>query len=74
MTLKEHLINVVAAAAVLATGTAVASDQAELARHDERIKRVEHLDQSITGLRTDLSRVDVKLERLDQKLSDADGR
>lgn len=68
MTIKEYVINTVAAAAVLGAGGTVLSTKINDARQDQRIERLEDLDDSVDGLRADLQRVDGKLERLDGKL------
>lgn len=68
MTLKEHIINAAAATVLIAGGSQIVSTKVELARQDERIQRIEDLNNSVDGLRSDLQRVDGKLERLEGRL------
>lgn len=68
MAIKEYVINAVAAAVAVGAGTSIISDKLKLARHDERIMRLETLNASVDGLREDLQSVDKKLERVDAKL------
>ena len=48
--LKEHLITAVATSALLGGGAALVSARIDLARHDERITRIEKLDERMTKL------------------------
>lgn len=68
MTLKEHVINAVAATILIAGGSTVVSSKLDIARQDERIRQLEDLNNSVNGLRDDLQRVDGKLERLEGRL------
>lgn len=70
MTLKDTIINAVAGTLVLGLGGTVVGLKVNDAKQDERIARVEQLNSDVNGLRGDLSRVDVKLERLNTQLED----
>ena len=48
--LKEHLVTALATTAMLGAGTALVSHQVDLGRHDERITRIEQLDDSMDEL------------------------
>lgn len=74
MTLKDYLIQAVAGATVIAAGASLVGDKVELARHDERIQRIEKLDESIDGLRKDLTDTREQLARIDTKLETQDAR
>lgn len=68
MNLKDHLINAVAAAAVLGGGSTIVLNKLDIARHDERISQVERLGTNIEGLRGELRETSRKLDRLDGRL------
>lgn len=68
MTLKEHVINAVAAAAAIGASSTLITTKVNDARQDQRIERLEDLDDSVDGLRADLQKVDLKLERLNGKI------
>lgn len=70
MTLKDTIINAVAGTLVLAVGGTVVGLKVNDAKQDERIVRVEQLNSNVDGLRQDLARVDVKIERLNTQLED----
>jgi outer membrane murein-binding lipoprotein Lpp len=70
VTLKDTIINAVAGTLVLGLGGTVVGLKVNDAKQDERIARVEQLNSDVNGLRGDLSRVDVKLERLNTQLED----
>lgn len=74
MALKEHLINAVAAAAVLGIGSITFSNSTAVARHDERIRRIESVGEKIDGLRDDLGATREQLQRLDARLEAQEDR
>jgi hypothetical protein len=73
VTLRDTIINAVAGTIVLAAGGTLVGLKVNDAKQDERIARVEQLDDSVNGLRNDIARVDVKIERLNTQLEDDRG-
>lgn len=53
--LKDHLLNAVAAAAVLGGGATLIQGKVDLAKHDARITRLERLDESMDKLTSELA-------------------
>jgi len=53
--LKDHLLNAVAAAAVLGGGATLIQGKVDLAKHDARITRLERLDESMDKLTDELA-------------------
>ena len=70
--LKEHIINAVAATAAIGAGGTLLSSRIELARHDERIQRIEKLDDKMDRLSDRLDRFSVDLARVQTKQEAAD--
>lgn len=71
MNLKEYLLPSalgLAATAAAAIGTTAFSTKVEVARHDERITRLEDLGEDIKGLRSDLKDTQVELVRVQATL------
>jgi hypothetical protein len=68
MTLRDTILNAVAGTVVLAAGGTIVGLRVSDALQNERIERLESLNDSVDGLRSDLQRVDRKLERLDGQL------
>lgn len=68
MTLRDNIVNAVAATVVIAAGGSIVGLKVNDAKQDERISRIEQLQGSVDGLRVDLQKVDGKLERLDGRL------
>lgn len=68
MSIRDTIINAVAGAVVLAAGGTIVGLKVNDATQDERIARIEKLDNKMDSLSGDLQRVDLKLERLDGKL------
>lgn len=65
--IKETLINAVAATAAIGAGTTIIGNKIELARHDERIGRIERLDNKLDSLTERLDRFNVDLTRVQTK-------
>lgn len=74
MTLKEYVINAVAAAAAIGAGTTLIGTKINDARQDDHIAQLQNLNTDVVGLRSDLQRVDKKLERLDGKMEGEEAR
>jgi hypothetical protein len=72
VTIKTQLINAVAAALVLGAGSTVVSLKVNDARQDDRIARLEMLNDSVTRLSSDLNRVDKHLSELDGRFQGED--
>jgi hypothetical protein len=72
VTIKEHVINAVAAAAAIGVGSTVLSVKTNDARQDTRIERLETLQTSVDGLRGDLERVDKHLSQVDGRMQQQD--
>lgn len=53
--LKDHLMTAIATSAVLGGGTVVITTRVDLARHDERITRIENLSDEMDGLSKELA-------------------
>lgn len=68
MSLRDTIINAVAGTVVLAAGGTLVGLKVNDATQDERIARVEKLNDSVDKLSGDLQRVDRKLERLNGQL------
>lgn len=62
--LKEHLVQAAAAALLLGGGAAIVDNKVDLARHDERITRIEELDESMKALQDDLKVTREELARV----------
>jgi outer membrane murein-binding lipoprotein Lpp len=65
--LKEAIINAVAASAAIGAGGAIVTGKIDLARHDERIQRIEKLDAKMDRLSERLDRFSVDLARVETK-------
>lgn len=65
--IKDHLINAVLAAAVVGGGAAVVDTKVDVARHDERITRIEELDKSMDALRDELKVTRESLVRIEER-------
>jgi hypothetical protein len=74
MTIKEYVINAVAAAAVIGAGSTLIGTKINDARQDDHIAQLQSLSIDVNGLRVDLQRVDKKLERLDGKMEGEEKR
>lgn len=66
-TLKETIINAVAATAAIGAGTTILGNKIELARVDERIARIERLDAKLDSVSERLDRFNVDLTRVQTK-------
>lgn len=64
---KDHLFNAVATAAVLGGGAAVIQNKVDLAKHDERIARIEKLDESMDKLADELAETRETLARVEAR-------
>lgn len=64
---KDHLFNAVATAAVLGGGAAVIQNKVDLAKHDERIARIEKLDESMDKLADELAETRETLARVETR-------
>lgn len=69
--LKDHLIEAVAAAALLGAGAQVVSNTVDLARQDTRIERVEALDAKIDKIADDAAATRETVARLEAKMETA---
>lgn len=65
MTIKQYVVQAVAAAAAVAAGSTIITNKVNDARQDIRIAQLQDLDTSVNGLRGDLDRVDRHLSRLE---------
>lgn len=65
--LKEHLVQAVATAAILGGGAALIDTKVDLARHDERIARIEKLDESMELLQGELQTTREALARVEER-------
>jgi len=65
--LKDHLVNAVATAAVLGGGAAIIQNKVDLAKHDERITRIEKLDESMDKLADELAETRETLARVEAR-------
>lgn len=65
MTIKSQIINAVATAALLGVGSTVIGVKINDARQDDRIARLETLNDNVNQLSADLSRVDRHLSQID---------
>lgn len=65
MTIKQYIVQAVAAAAAVAAGSTIITNKVNDARQDIRIAQLQDLDTSVNGLRGDLDRVDRHLSRLE---------
>lgn len=72
MTLKQYVIQAVAAAAAVAAGSTIITAKVDNAKQDVRIERLETLNSNVDGLRADLDRVDNHLSRVEGKLEQQD--
>jgi hypothetical protein len=68
MSIKVHIINAIASAAVIGMASALVDLKVNDARQDQRIQRLEGLDASVNGLRTDIQTLDSHLYLLDGKV------
>lgn len=68
MTLKETIVNSVATAVLLAAGSTIVGVKINDARQDDRIERLESLDDSVNHLSDNLNRVDKHLSLIDGRL------
>jgi len=65
--LKDHLIQAVAVAGILGGGTVLIDTKVDVARHDERITRIEELDKNMDELREDLRTTREALARVEAR-------
>jgi hypothetical protein len=65
--LKDQLVNGLAAAALLGGGAAVIDNRVDVARHDERLTRIESLDESMEKLTGEMGRTREQLARLEAR-------
>lgn len=65
--IKDHLFNAVATAAVLGGGAAVIQNKVDLAKHEERIARIEKLDESMDKLADELAETRETLARVEAR-------
>lgn len=65
VTIKSQIINAVATAALLGVGSTVLGLKINDARQDDRITRLETLNDNVNQLSSDLSRVDKHLSQID---------
>lgn len=63
MTLRDTIINAVAGTVVLAAGGTIVTLKVNDATQDERISRIEKLDQKMDQVNENLQTVNLKLER-----------
>lgn len=63
--LKDHLMTALATAALLGGGGMLVTHEVDLGRHDERIERIEALDDSIDGLTKELASTREQLVRVE---------
>lgn len=63
--LKEHLVTALATTAMLGAGSALVSHQVELGRQDERIARIEKLDDSIDQLSKEMTETRLALAKME---------
>lgn len=68
--LKEYIINAVAATVAVGAGGAIITNKVEIARHDERIQRIEKLDDKMDNLSERLDRFSVDIARVQTKQED----
>lgn len=64
MTLKQYVIQAVAAGAAVAAGSTILTNKIDNARQDQQIEQLQDLDASVKQLSRDLNRVDAHLARL----------
>jgi hypothetical protein len=65
--LKEYVINAVAATVAIGAGGTLLTSRVDLARHDERITRIEKLDDKMDRLSERLDHFSVDLARVETK-------
>lgn len=68
MTIPDAIARTVAATIVIAAGGTLVNLKVNDAKQDQRIERIEDLNNSVDGLREDLQRTDQTLARLNGEL------
>jgi septal ring factor EnvC (AmiA/AmiB activator) len=68
--IKDHLIQSIAAAAMLGGGTMVLTAHTDLARQEVRIERLEKMDGDIHEIRTDMRDTRESVARLEQHMKE----
>lgn len=66
--LRDHIVQVVAGAALLGGGSFVVSNNIELARHDERIKTVESIPETLLEIQKAQALTNERLTAIETKL------
>lgn len=66
--LRDHIVQVVAGAALLGGGSFVVSNNIEIARHDERIKTVESIPETLLEIQKAQALTNERLMAIETKL------
>lgn len=66
--LRDHIVQVVAGAALLGGGSFVVSNNIEIARHDERIKTVESIPETLAEIQKAQALTNERLTAIETKL------
>lgn len=65
--LKDHLVTAGASAALLGGAAALIGTKVDIARHDERITRIEKLDESMVSLSKEMASTREALARVEAR-------
>lgn len=63
--LRDHLMSAAAAAALLGGGASIVTSRVDNAVQDERIAKLEELNDNVEGLRSDIAGLKVDLAKLE---------
>jgi hypothetical protein len=66
--LRDHIVQVVAGAALLGGGSFVVSNNIEIARHDERIKTIETIPETLAEIQKAQAVTNERLMAIETKL------
>lgn len=66
--LRDHIVQVVAGAALLGGGSFVVSNNIEIARHDERIKTIETIPETLAEIQKSQALTNERLTAIETKL------